>query len=262
MRKFILVFAGLCFAFAGHAALDATLLKSELMLRGAPASTRTELAIIAPVAYTTNAATTVVKAIGEYYGKGELVIAASGNADPAYTNIFTVVSGTNATLTGTTTTLATYTHAANDTSVKALEIDFDAVTGTHWGVLQVGETGNDSNYAFSVTLYHDAIGTAAISVTGDAVDTMPYQGTAAIVVEYGAVKKGADGFSGTVQIQSATARDGSYTNVTGLSTTFTNTAGGSAVIPYDTTGGKRYLKAVYTTTNDVTDISVWINGYK
>jgi len=113
-----------------------------------------------------------------------------------------------------------------------------------------------------VTLYHDAIGTAAISVTGDAVDTMPYQGTATIVVEYGAVKKGADGFSGTVQIQSATTSGGSYTNVTGLSTTFTNTAGGSAVIPYDTTGGKRYLKAVYTTTNDVTDISVWINGYK
>ena len=262
MKKKTLMFAAVFAACVGLGALDATLLQSELMLDGATASTRTELALIAPVAYTTNSATTVVKAMTGYYGKGELVIAVSGNSDAAYSNYFAVVSATNATLTGATTTLATFAHVANNTAVKSLEVDFDLITGTHWALVQIGTTDNAASTSFAATLYHDAVPAVVTPLTGDAVDKMPYQGVAAIVIDYGATKKGAAGFSGTVQIQSSATSGGTYSNVTALATTFTNTVGGSVVLPYDTTSGKRYLKAVYTATNDVTDVTVWLNGYK
>jgi len=161
-----------------------------------------------------------------------------------------------------TNVVATIAHGGNAIALRTYEIDFSTLTQSHWGVSFAGETDNAAAYRFAAKAVTRSIPSAAQTVTGSAVDKMPFTGTANIVVSVGPGKEGSSTFATTVRIQSADTSNGSYTNVAGMATTITGASGGIATIPYDTTGGKRYIRAVATTTNDVAPLSVIINSFK
>ncbi len=98
------------------------------------------------------------------------------------------------------------------------------------------------------------------TLNGAAVDKMPFTGTAAITFAIGAQTNAA--FSATLQIQHAPASTGTFANVTGATSTLTGTNATSATIPYDMTGGNRYLRASVTTTNGTAPIAVTLTSFK
>jgi hypothetical protein len=260
-----IIMAALIAVYIGtaQAAQDASaLLQNSVIL--APTGTQPErltAALVASQAFTTNAtATSGGKAASGYFGKGNVLLTFSGNADAAYTNVATIAQGPSAgSLTNTITTIA---HGGDTIAIESYEIDFDALTQAYWGVTFAAETDNAAAYRFAADVIYDGVPSAAQTITSDAYDKMPLTGIANVVVTVGTPKKGATNFVATVQLQSASTSGGSYTNVTGALATITGASGGSDTIAWDTTGGKRYIKAVYTTTNDVADVAITVNSFK
>jgi hypothetical protein len=267
MKKRMMVGIAVMCAMAGavYAALDAyTLLQNAVLLSPQETSpTRTETALVSAQSKTSAwEVTSAIYTTSLFYGKAEVVAAFSGNDDASYTNALFLVTGTNAALThGTVTTQQLMGVEADAISVDASEIDFSTLS-TYWAVRFVGDSANDKVARFSASLVHDSVPSATQTITGSAVDKMPFTGTANIIVSVAPPAKAAANFSGTVQIQSADASTGAWANVTGMTTTITGAAGGIGNIMYDTTGGKKYIRAVYTTTNDTAAASVIINSFK
>jgi hypothetical protein len=263
MKRFLV--AACCAALlaaTAHAALDATLLQNVTLLpvTSAPVE-RKEAELLAGQNFTTNATVTGGGyAASGYFGKGQIVLTFSGNDDAAYTNVATIAQGPSAE--SLTNTIATVAHGGDALGVTIYEIDFDALTQSHWGVTFAAATDNSKAYRFGADLIYDGVPTAGATITGSAVDRTALTGTAAIHVNVGAGKAGASTFATSVQIQHANASTGVWVNVTGATATVSGASGGAAVIPYDATSGLKYLRAVLVQTNDVADVNAVITSYK
>lgn len=265
MKKILIGIAALC-AMAGvaYAALDAyARLQNVVMLTPQETSaTRTETAVVAASSYTTNwSVQSAIYTTSLFYGKADLVASFNGNDDAAYTNALFLLTSTNAAMTHVVTTQQVFGVEADEISVATSEIDFSDLS-TYWAVRFVGETDNAKAARFSAKLIHSSVPSETQTITGSAVDKMPFTGTANIIVSVAPPAKGATDFAATVQIQSANATTGAWANVSGMSTTITGASGGIGNIMYDTTGGKKYIRAVYTTTNDTAAASVIVNSFK
>ncbi len=244
------------------AALDASLLQNEAAVpsTAAPASIDSE-ALIALVEYTTNTVTaSALKNTADYFGKGQIVITVSGNADAAYTNDVVLFEGA---VTATNEVATLKAHTGNTRNMTVYDIDFDAdLSLAKWQVKSTAETDNAAAYQVGVTLIKRSVPSAAQTVTGSAVDKMPFTGVGNIVVNVGVPEKASATYSATVQIQHAAASTGTWSNVSGRTTTITGATGGVGTIPYDFTSGNRYIRAVVTSTNDVAPVGVTINSHK
>jgi hypothetical protein len=265
MKKITLItIAALVFVGVAYAALDATLLQNAVML--APQATQSEheqTELFAATNRTTSlTATGTVKANADFYGKGTIVLVFSGNDDVAYSNQAFLVTGTNAALSGTTVETLIGEHDDDDLDIQAVEVNLDTLAGTHFAVKFVSVTDNSEPMRFGADLVHGKIPTALQTINSPAVDKMPFTGVANIVVAVAPPVKGATNYTAAVQIQHATASTGTWSNVTGRTATVTGASGGIATIPYDMTGGNRYLRAVVTTTNDVGAVSITVNSFK
>jgi hypothetical protein len=119
----------------------------------------------------------------------------------------------------------------------------------------------DASRLQNVTMVLPQVQAESGVLEGPAVDKMPFTGTGAIVYQVGAQAGTNEGFQITIQIQSAPNSTGTFANVTGSVAVVTETEGELGVIPYDFTGGHRYLRAVITSTNDVAPVAVTINSY-
>jgi hypothetical protein len=265
MKKITMItVAALAFSGMVYAALDASLLQNAVML--APQATQaeqTETAMVAPTNITESATVTgTIRTNADYYGKGTIVLAFNGNDDAAYSNKAYLVTGTNSTLAGTVVATEIGDHDSNAIDIQTAEIDLDALAGTHFAVRFIAVTDNSKAVRFASDLIHGVVPTAAQVINSAAVDKMPFTGVANVVVSVAPPIKGATNYTAAVQIQHATASTGTWANVTGRTATVTGASGGIATIPYDMTGGNRYLRAVVTTTNDVGAVGITINSFK
>ena len=100
-----------------------------------------------------------------------------------------------------------------------------------------------------------AIGT---NQTFSAVDKMPFTGVAGVVAILGANT----GSVATVTLQSSATGTSDWVNVSGTATTMTGTNGLIRTIPYDTTGGSRYIRIAVTNSTAIAPITVILNSYK
>ena len=264
MKKVLIALTVSLFAAAAFAAFDASQLQNATVLaaRGRP-DVFASKALVTFAAFTTNSSNvSTLQTTADYYGKAQLVIVFSGNADAAYTNDVAIKQGAAT----ATNTVATFGHTGNTRSIQVYELDFtNNVTLAKWAVEYEAVTDNAAAYSVGVHLiYPDGAtpATAGKTVHGPAVDKMPFAGTAGIVVSLGSAERGATNFTGTVTIQDSTDGSTGWTNVTGASTAIVGASGGIATIPYDMTRGKRYIRAVLNTTNDVGAASIIINSYK
>ena len=100
----------------------------------------------------------------------------------------------------------------------------------------------------------------ATEVTSTVVDKMPFTGVANIVVTMG-VNTGA---TVNVQLQTAPNATGTFASVTGATAALAGTNGATATIPYDTTGGSRYVRLLATNSNAGAEanIAATINSYR
>jgi len=103
------------------------------------------------------------------------------------------------------------------------------------------------------------------TVTGSAVDTIDCKGYGTLVVSMGAPMQGNTNYIGVVVIQRAAASTGTWatvTNTTGTVTHTGNTTGAVTRLPYEFGAGGRYIRAVFTTTNDAAGACVTLNSFK
>jgi hypothetical protein len=100
-----------------------------------------------------------------------------------------------------------------------------------------------------------AIGT---NQTFSAVDKMSFTGVAGVVAILGANT----GSVATVTLQSSATGTSDWVNISGTATEMTGTNGLVQTIPYDTTGGSRYIRVAVTNATAIAPITVIINSYK
>jgi hypothetical protein len=98
----------------------------------------------------------------------------------------------------------------------------------------------------------------ATNQTFDAVDKMPFNGVAGVVVVLGANT----GAVANVKLQSSPTGTNGWVDIAGASTSVTGTNGVVKTIPYDTTGGNKYIRVSVTNATAVAPITVILNSYK
>jgi len=255
MKKILCAVIAVC-AVCAHAALDTSLTYHDQVLAAqAPTLEQTVVTLLAPqtmdpggnVIGTTND-------VSVYAGKSIIACSVS-------TGSVTVALGYAA----ATLTATSYTFTSSAT-IQSEEIDLDTIQGTNAAIYiraSCTNTSEDTSNAVSVALVPLTARAALQTITGSAVDTVNYKGNGTIVVSIGAPVNGATNFSGLVTIQAAANSTGTYAAVTNCTATATgNAAGAVTEIPYEFGKGGRYIRAVYTTTNDVAPVAVTLNAFR
>jgi len=100
-----------------------------------------------------------------------------------------------------------------------------------------------------------AIGTNQVF---DAVDKIPFTGTAGVVVVLGVNT----GSVATVKLQSSATGTNAWSDISGASAVMTGTNGLVSTIGYDTTGGSKYIRVSVTNTTAIAPITVILNSYR
>jgi len=267
MNKNGLKLAAALIAVAGAVwAFDTSLTYHDQMLAAQSATLQKDsLLLLGPVG-ATNGATVAGSAIdvSAYAGKGLVVVGQGARSADGDTSTVAIVYGFDS---SPATALATYTQTTATAKYSSTEVDFATLKGTN-AALYLKATlanveGDDTAMIGGAVLIYDKARTAAQVITGDAVATAKYKGFGTLVVSIGAPSLGATNFSGVVTIQSAAASTGTWANVSGKTATATgNAAGAVTEIPYELGAGKPYIRAVFTTTNDVAPVAVTINAFK
>lgn len=262
MRKMLILCVAALMAGSGFAALDTVLLYHDAFLPAqAVAAEMDDDAIVPSATFTTNAVWGAGVAKSGYKGIGIVTLVQAGNADAAYTNVAVIAQGPDAAT--LTNVIATVAHGENTLKTTAVEVDFDALTQAYWGVTFTAETDNAAAYSVSANVVSLKTPDGVTTNTGSYVDTINYKGTGCIVVSLGAGIQGSTSYTGTVYIQSAATSGGEYANVAGKTATITGTDSGAVtVIPWEFGKGNRYLRAVFTTENDVGPVSATIHSFK
>jgi len=152
-------------------------------------------------------------------------------------------------------------------ALEGVEVDPTTLRGTNAAIYVCASATNSAatTNAFSCGLIRLTPRSALQTITGSAVDTMDYKGYGAIIVSIGAPLNGATNFSGTVTIQRAAASTGTWATVTNTTGTVTHSGNADAAVtrlPYEFGTGGRYIRAVFTTTNDAADVAVTVNSFK
>ena len=247
-----------CFALGANAALDTYALTQHDQVLAAQATTLNQEAI-------TLLAPQVIDAAGAVVGDTNTVTAYKGKAllvAGIETGTVTVLWGQTAATLGQ---LGTNTFDGPAT-VEGVEVDLDTLKGTNAALFVRASATNSAatSNSFACGLIALTPRTALQTITGSAVDTMTYKGYGTIVVSIGTPLTGATNFSGTVSIQRAAASTGTWATVTNLTGTVTatgNTAGAVTRLPYEFGVGGRYIRAVFTTTNDAAPVCVTVNSF-
>ena len=259
MKKlFITLCMLLCFILAAQAALDTYALTDHDQVLAAQATTlqMESATLLAPqvidaagaVVGTTNDVTT-------YGGKCLLVAGIQ-------TGTVTVLWGQSGAALGQ---LGTNTFDG-PAALEGVEVDLTTLRGTNAAIYVRASATNSAatSNAFSCGLIKLTPRTALQTITGSAVDTMTYKGYGTIVVSIGAPLTGSTNFSGIVTIQRAAASTGTWATVTNVTGTVTHTGNAVAAVtrlPYEFGVGGRYIRAVFTTTNDAADVCVTVNSF-
>lgn len=120
------------------------------------------------------------------------------------------------------------------------------------------QAGLDTDQLTYTTLLTPAVstintGSPSCVVTGTVVDVSRLVGNGAIVVTLGPGYLGSTSYTGTVNIAMAsTNASAAFTNITDYTASLTSTnVGKSVVIAVDRNALKQYLRAMYTSTNDI-----------
>ena len=101
------------------------------------------------------------------------------------------------------------------------------------------------------------------TITGPAVDTINCKGNGTIVASIGKPLQSNTNFIGTLVIQSSATGTSSWSAVSNKSVTVTGNATGTVNrIAYEFGAGARYIRAVFTTTNDAAGVCVTLNSFK
>jgi hypothetical protein len=116
----------------------------------------------------------------------------------------------------------------------------------------------DASRLQSVVLVAPTDVAIATNQTFSAVDKMPFTGVAGVVVVLGANT----GAVANVKLQSSATGTNGWADIAGASANVTGTNGVVATIPYDTTGGSRYIRVSVTNSTAVAPITVILNSYK
>lgn len=257
-KMFVLIAAIACFALSARAALDTYALTQheQVLAAQATALLMESSTLLAPQ---------VIDAAGAVVGDTNNVTAYSDKCllvAGIETGTVTVLWGQTAATLGQLGT-NTFTGPA---TMEGVEIDLSDLQGTN-AAIYVGASATNSaatSNAFSCGLIQLVSRTALQTITGAAVDTIDYKGYGTIVVSIGAPLNGATNFSGIVYIQRAAASTGTYATVTNLTGTVTHTGNAAAAVtrlPYEFGVGGRYIRAIFTTTNDAADVCVTVNSF-
>jgi len=247
-----------CFALGARAALDTYALTDHDQVLAAQATTLNQEAI-------TLLAPQVIDAAGAVVGDTNTVTAYKGKAllvAGIETGTVTVLWGRTAATLGT---LGTNTFSGPAT-IEGVEVDLDTLMGTNAAMFVRASATNSAatSNSFACGLIVLTPRTALQTITGSAVDTITYKGYGTIIVSIGTPLTGATNFSGVVSIQRAAASTGTWATVTNLTGTVTatgNTAGAATRLPYEFGVGGRYIRAVFTTTNDAAAVCVTVNSF-
>lgn len=101
------------------------------------------------------------------------------------------------------------------------------------------------------------------TITGSAVDTINCKGNGTIVVSIGTPLQSRTNFIGIATIQSAATSTGTWAAVTNMTVTHSGCVTGAVTrLPYEFGKGNRYIRAVFTTTNDAAGACVTLNSFK
>ena len=257
-RMIISAMIVVCFALGANAALDTYALTQHDQVLAAQATTLNQEAI-------TLLAPQVIDAAGAVVGDTNTVTAYKGKAllvAGIETGTVTVLWGRTAATLGT---LGTNTFSGPAT-IEGVEVDLDTLMGTNAAMFVRASATNSAatSNSFACGLIALTPRTALQTITGSAVDTMTYKGYGTIIVSIGTPLTGATNFSGTVSVQRAAASTGTWATVTNLTGTVTatgNTAGAVTRLPYEFGVGGRYIRAVFTTTNDAAPVCVTVNSF-
>jgi len=267
MKRTRLMAALAVFAAAGVAlGFDTLVTYHDQMLAAQSATLEKDSVLLLGPVSATNGAAVAGSAVNAstYTGKGLLITALGARSGAGDTSTVAVVYGPTS---SPATALATYTQTTATAKYDDLEVDFATLKGTN-ATLYLKATftnveGDTNPMIGGAVLVFDKARAAAQVITGSAVATEKYKGFGTIVVSIGAPSLGATNFTGTVQIQSAAASTGTWANVSGKTATATgNAAGAVTEIPYEMGAGKPYIRAIFTTTNDVAPVAVTINSFK
>jgi hypothetical protein len=267
MKRFVsLIVAALIVATGAALAFDTSLTYHDQMLAAQSATLEKDsLLLLGPVAHS-NEGSTAGSAIdvSAYAGYGTVIGALGARSGAGNTNTVAIVYGYDS---SPATALVTFTQTTATAKYEEYEVDFATLKGTNAALYlkatYTNVAGDDTNTIGGAVLVFDKARTAAQVITGSAVSTAKYKGFGTIVVSIGAPSLGATNFTGVVQIQSAAASTGTWANVSGKTATATgNAAGAVTEIPYELGAGNPYIRALFTTTNDVAPVAVTINSFK
>jgi len=257
-RTIISAMIVVCFALGANAALDTYALTQHDQVLAAQATAL-------EVSPTTLLAPQTVAEAGSASGEFVTLTAYKGKALlSASVSTGSVVVSLGYATNALTATNYTFTSGA---TVQGTEIDLDALIGTNAALYAQAvctNTSADTTNAVSAALFVMTPRTALQTITGSAVDTITYKGYGTIIVSIGTPLTGATNFSGTVSVQRAAASTGTWATVTNLTGTVTatgNTAGAVTRLPYEFGVGGRYIRAVFTTTNDAAPVCVTVNSF-
>ena len=265
-KKLAIMIAGMLGVSCAVAALDTVLLDHDAFVP-AQASTldKESVLLVGPVAVIGGgeaAAGTAVD-VSEYAGYGRIVGGLGARSGEGHTSTVAVVYGFTS---SPDTPLVTYTQTTATAKYESTEIDFATLKGTN-AALYVKATfsnvaGDENAMVGGAVLVRDKARTALQTVTGSAVDTLGYHGNGCIVVQIGNAVLGATNFVGSFVVQSSANGSTAWTNVTGKVALVRGATGSATTIPYEFSQGSRYLRGVYTTSNDVASVSATIHSFK
>lgn len=259
----------MCGALAANAALDTYALCQDVKVLdvSATALEKTDLLLLGPSS-ATNGESSAGSAIdcSAYEGYGLVVVGQGARSGAGHTSTVTVAYGFDE---SPATTLMVATQTTASAKFTSYEFDFDTLQGTN-DALYLKATlanvaGDDTAMTGDAVLIYDAPRTDLQTITGPAVDTMDFKGYGTIVVSIGAPLTGSTNFSGIVYIQRAAASTGTWATVTNTTGTVAHSGNAAAAItrlPYEFGVGGRYIRAVFTTTNDAAGACVIINSFK
>lgn len=263
MKRFlIMVVAVVAACVSVQGALDTGLTYHDQMLAAsAPLLEADDVLLLGPSSATNgDAVAGSAIDVSAYAGKGLIVNSFGARSAAGDTSTVAVVYGFTS---SPTNAVVTHSQASATAKFESYEIDFDTLKGTN-AALYLKATftnveGDATAMNGSSVLIRNKARAALQTVTGSAVDTQKYKGFGTIVVSIGSGVLGATNFTGTVAIQAASASTGTWAAVSGKTAT---TEGAVTEIPYEFGKGNRYIRAVYTTTNDVAPVAVTINSFK
>jgi len=265
-KKLAIMIAGMLGVSCAVAAFDTVLLNHDAFVP-AQASTldKESVLLVGPVAVTNGGADVEGTAVdvSEYAGYGRIVGGLGARSGADHTSTVAVVYGFTE---SPDTALVTYTQTTATAKYESTEIDFATLKGTN-AALYVKATfsnvaGDENAMVGGAVLVRDKARTALQTVTGSAVDTIDYHGNGCIVVQIGNSVLGSTNFVGSFVVQSSANGSTAWTNVTGKVASVTGATGSATTIPYEFSQGKRYLRGVYTTSNDVASVSATIHSFK